>query len=236
MQPAIDAAGNLTFTPAPNARGIAQITVRLLDNGGTANGGVDASAQQSFQIEITKPHKWHNTLHGLDVTGPAGVDGSVVAADVLAVINYINAFGSGPIPAGANFGPPYYDTNADNNVAADDVIKIINYINTFGSGGSGPAGEGGSANPALDGYYASLAETFSSPSSNQLATPPADSDLFLLLASDTATEQLPPQTEPRKLVNRKLHRAAHDPTGNQRCPGLRGSHLGGASSGMCPAV
>jgi VCBS repeat-containing protein len=44
-QPAIDAAGTLTYTPAANANGITLVTVTLHDSGGTANGGVDSSAQ-----------------------------------------------------------------------------------------------------------------------------------------------------------------------------------------------
>ena len=43
----------LTFTPAANAFGTATITLRLEDNGGTANGGVDTSAPQTFVITVT---------------------------------------------------------------------------------------------------------------------------------------------------------------------------------------
>jgi hypothetical protein len=52
VQPAIDANGNLTFTPAANAIGTATVTVRLMDNGGTANGGHDTSAVQTFTITV----------------------------------------------------------------------------------------------------------------------------------------------------------------------------------------
>ena len=45
VQPAISAAGQLTFTPAPNAYGIATITVTLSD-------GVDTTAPVSFTIEV----------------------------------------------------------------------------------------------------------------------------------------------------------------------------------------
>ncbi|MCC6417524.1 MAG: proprotein convertase P-domain-containing protein [Gemmataceae bacterium] len=51
--PSIDAAGTLTFTPAPNAAGTATVTVRVRDNGGTANGGNDTSAPQTFTITLT---------------------------------------------------------------------------------------------------------------------------------------------------------------------------------------
>ena len=51
-QPAIAANGTLTYTPTPNAHGIATVTVRLHDDGGTANGGADTSAPQTFTITL----------------------------------------------------------------------------------------------------------------------------------------------------------------------------------------
>jgi uncharacterized delta-60 repeat protein len=52
-QPSIAANGTLTFTPAANAFGNAVVTVRARDNGGTANGGVDTSAPQTFTITVS---------------------------------------------------------------------------------------------------------------------------------------------------------------------------------------
>jgi hypothetical protein len=52
-QPAVSATGALTFTPALDANGTATITLVLQDNGGTANGGVDTSAAQTFTISVT---------------------------------------------------------------------------------------------------------------------------------------------------------------------------------------
>ncbi len=43
MNAAIDAAGTLTFLPAPDSNGVFQLKVRLKDNGGTESGGVDTS-------------------------------------------------------------------------------------------------------------------------------------------------------------------------------------------------
>ncbi|MEI7732630.1 MAG: PQQ-binding-like beta-propeller repeat protein, partial [Verrucomicrobiota bacterium] len=51
-QPAIDTSGTLTYTPT-NTFGVATVTVYAKDNGGTANGGVDTSAPQTFTITIT---------------------------------------------------------------------------------------------------------------------------------------------------------------------------------------
>jgi hypothetical protein len=52
-QPAINnATGALAFTPALNATGSASVSVYLTDNGGTANGGQDTSATQTFVIKV----------------------------------------------------------------------------------------------------------------------------------------------------------------------------------------
>ena len=51
--PAIDAAGELTFTPDENAWGTTTVAVQLSDDGGTADSGVDTSPAQVFTITIT---------------------------------------------------------------------------------------------------------------------------------------------------------------------------------------
>ncbi|WP_293129495.1 esterase-like activity of phytase family protein, partial [Microcoleus sp. bin38.metabat.b11b12b14.051] len=53
VPPAIGSFGQLTFTPATSGTGKANITLNLRDSGGTANGGVDTSANQTFVINIT---------------------------------------------------------------------------------------------------------------------------------------------------------------------------------------
>ena len=52
-QPAVSSTGVLTFTPAADATGSATVSVQIHDNGGTANGGVDTSAAQTFTITVT---------------------------------------------------------------------------------------------------------------------------------------------------------------------------------------
>ena len=52
-QPEVTPNGKLTYTPATNASGSAEVSVRLEDNGGTANGGADESAEQTFTIDVT---------------------------------------------------------------------------------------------------------------------------------------------------------------------------------------
>ena len=52
-QPAVSSTGTLTYTPATNVYGTATVTIYVQDNGGTANGGVDVSATNTFTITLT---------------------------------------------------------------------------------------------------------------------------------------------------------------------------------------
>src|SRR5262249_41910462 len=53
VHPSVAANATLSYTPAPNPNGTAPVTIAIHDNGGTANGGVDTSATQTFTITIT---------------------------------------------------------------------------------------------------------------------------------------------------------------------------------------
>jgi hypothetical protein len=68
VQPAVSANGTLTFTPAPNANGTTVVTVTAMDNGGTANGGVNTSAGQTFNINITAVNDAPSFTKGPDQT------------------------------------------------------------------------------------------------------------------------------------------------------------------------
>ena len=52
VAPAVSSTGTLSYTPATGVSGTALITIALMDNGGTANGGIDTSASQSFNITV----------------------------------------------------------------------------------------------------------------------------------------------------------------------------------------
>ncbi len=81
---------------------------------------------------------WHNTRNPFDVDG----NGRVEAADVLKIINYINAhLGDPSLPPPPAAPPPYYDVNNDGLCTAGDVLAVINYINSHGIGSSAE-GEG----------------------------------------------------------------------------------------------
>jgi hypothetical protein len=98
-----------------------------------SSGMLPLDESRSLAVTPTKPFPWHNDARPVDVNGgPLNQpDNEVVAGDVIAIINYINAFKSGLIPEDAFIGFPFgfLDTTRDNNVAADDVIRIINAIN-----------------------------------------------------------------------------------------------------------
>ncbi|HVX62870.1 MAG TPA: Ig-like domain-containing protein, partial [Pirellulales bacterium] len=52
IPPAINSSGTLTYTLAPNMSGVANVSVTLHDNGGTAFGGADTSAAQTFKVNV----------------------------------------------------------------------------------------------------------------------------------------------------------------------------------------
>jgi hypothetical protein len=66
--PAVAANGTLTYTPAADANGSATITLTLSDNGGTANGGVDTSASQTFVINVRPVNDAPSFTKGADQT------------------------------------------------------------------------------------------------------------------------------------------------------------------------
>lgn len=51
-QPVVASNGTLSYTPAPGFSGSSTFDVKVIDNGGTANGGVDTSDTQSFSITV----------------------------------------------------------------------------------------------------------------------------------------------------------------------------------------
>ncbi|HUK36460.1 MAG TPA: Ig-like domain-containing protein, partial [Vicinamibacterales bacterium] len=68
VQPSVDASGTLTYTPASDANGSATVTVIAHDDGGTANGGVDTSAPQTFAINVASVNDAPSFTKGPDVS------------------------------------------------------------------------------------------------------------------------------------------------------------------------
>ncbi|MFA5911138.1 MAG: N,N-dimethylformamidase beta subunit family domain-containing protein [Vicinamibacterales bacterium] len=68
VQPAVSANGTLTYDPAPNAVGVATVTVSLSDNGGIATGGANTSAPQTFAITLNLVNDAPSFTKGTDQT------------------------------------------------------------------------------------------------------------------------------------------------------------------------
>ena len=85
VAPVVSPTGTLTYTPATGVSGTALITIALMDNGGTANGGLDTSASQSFNINVREG----GTLQFSSATFAVAEDG------VNAVISVTRTGGSG---------------------------------------------------------------------------------------------------------------------------------------------
>ena len=66
-QPAVTSSGTLTYTTAANANGTATVTVWAVDNGGTANGGQDTSAPQTFTVTVTAVNDAPSFTKGPDI-------------------------------------------------------------------------------------------------------------------------------------------------------------------------
>ncbi len=80
VSPAVTPDGALSYAPAPNASGVAHVTVSAHDDGGTANGGSDTSAPQSFTVTVTPVNDAPSFVAGssqtvLEDSGPQSVSG-----------------------------------------------------------------------------------------------------------------------------------------------------------------
>ena len=79
VAPAVDATtGTLTYTPAANANGSADITIELMDDGGTADGGDDTSPPATFNITIGAVNDAPSFTSGGDVVTEAGTGEQMV--------------------------------------------------------------------------------------------------------------------------------------------------------------
>ncbi|MBA3683860.1 MAG: right-handed parallel beta-helix repeat-containing protein [Planctomycetes bacterium] len=90
--PAVSPAGTLSYTPASNANGTATISLMLVDNGGTANGGVQASAMQTFMIACS-PTPLPNLVVSRSsvIIGSGGTDRCSAALGANTTIAYVLA-------------------------------------------------------------------------------------------------------------------------------------------------
>jgi hypothetical protein len=127
---------------------------------------------QGLSLEVRENSRpWANRVNPNDVTG----DGAVAPADALEIVNYLNARGSGPVPAVSTLTAAtsvrrvYLDTDADNVISPADALRVINHLNGLRGGG-----EGESASPPT--------------APNTEPSGVTEADLLTLLATDLATE------------------------------------------------
>jgi hypothetical protein len=141
VQPTVSAKGALTFQPAAGARGSATVSVRLSDGGGTANGGVDATAVQTFNLTVYAPNAVPFAVEDAVATPEdAPLTGNVLANDtdgdgdpLRAVLSALPAHGTLALaqsgaytytPAADYFGPDAFSYRASDGVASSNVATV----------------------------------------------------------------------------------------------------------------
>src|SRR6185312_13166378 len=154
--PTIDpATGNLKFQFIPNFNGFSNFTVKLHDNGGTANGGVDTSAIQTFRLTS-------NFVNDAPIF-TAGSDQTVNEnAPAQTVTNW--ATGISPGPGSNESGQTLTFTTSNNNASLFAVAPSVNpatgaltytpALNAFGSASVTVTlhDNGGTANGGVDSF------------------------------------------------------------------------------------
>ncbi len=144
-RPAISANGTLIYSPAPNAWGVATVTVVARDNGGTANGGVDNSEPQTFSIVLNAPPTVSivSPTNGASFFVPGSftlladaqdVDGTIAKVELFAGTNKISEANSGApyftvltnLPVGTyTYGAMATDNSGATGVAAPVTVNVI---------------------------------------------------------------------------------------------------------------
>ena len=103
--PSVAANGTLTYTPAANANGTSTFQVRVQDNGGVANGGVDLSDPQTFTITVTAVNDAPVITGQLPVSTTENTARLIVFADII-VTDIDNTYPTGftlTVQNGANY-------------------------------------------------------------------------------------------------------------------------------------
>ena len=176
--PTVDTSGNLSYTPAPNAFGTSTFEVRVQDNGGTANGGVDTSAPQTFTITVNgindqpsftasnppavNENAGAQTVAGWATFNPGNAQESAQAVLAYTVSNVSNPALFSPQPSVAANGNLTYTPAAGANGTSTFEVRVQD--------------SGGTANGGVD---TSAAQTFST-TVNAVDDPP-------IAVNDTAT-------------------------------------------------
>jgi VCBS repeat-containing protein len=193
-QPSIDPSGKLTYTPAPGVFGMATVTVQLHDNGGTANGGVDASAAQTFTITVTPVNQAPSFTKGANQT-------ALEDAGAQSAGGWATNISAGPSNESAQV-LDFVVTNDNNTLfssqPAIDATGKLTYTPAANANGLATVtvklhDNGGTANGGVD---TSPTQTFTI-----MVTPVNDAPTFNLIAGSTAAEDAGPQSVTGELTN-----------------------------------
>ncbi|MDB9513854.1 DUF4347 domain-containing protein [Kamptonema animale CS-326] len=152
VSPAIDASGNLTYTPAADAFGTSTFDVKVQDNGGTANGGVDTSAVQNFTITVNPVNDKPSFSNLGNQTLTAWTN------TIQTVSNWVNSVTFGSTNESSQTVSNYIVTNTDNTLFTTQPSVATNGTLTYTpSGKPGTAtvsvqlqDDGGTANGGVD--------------------------------------------------------------------------------------
>ncbi|MEG5130457.1 DUF4347 domain-containing protein [Microcoleus sp. AT8-B1] len=150
--PAIDANGNLTYTPAADAFGTSTFDVKVQDSGGTANSGVDTSAVQNFTITVNSV----NDKPSFSNLGNQTLTAWTNTAQTIS--NWANTISFGPADEATQTVSNYTITNNDNTLFTTQPSLATNGTLTYTpSGKPGTAtvsvqlqDSGGTANGGID--------------------------------------------------------------------------------------
>ncbi|HCV30925.1 MAG TPA: sodium:calcium exchanger, partial [Microcoleaceae bacterium UBA9251] len=123
VAPAIDSLGQLTFTPATGKTGRATITLNLKDSGGTANGGVDTSPNQTFTINVNNT----GTFNFSDADYTVNENGKFATITVTRTddINGVASVDYNTSNGTANAGSDYTATSGTLNFAIGETSKTF---------------------------------------------------------------------------------------------------------------
>lgn len=102
-------------------------TYRFISQAQDASGNLEPMHTTADTTTTIAAHPWQNPNDALDVLGTGS---SIVPADVLAVIDYLNAHpGNTTLPPSLPAGSDYYDVLGTGEVVPNDALQIINYLN-----------------------------------------------------------------------------------------------------------
>ncbi|MCA9128683.1 MAG: peptidylprolyl isomerase [Planctomycetales bacterium] len=127
FQLTLDEAGTVTVNPPNGFSGVLQFMATVRPAPGTPTG---AGARDDNQLVTVTVHSHQNPNNSLDVND----DGFVSPADVLIIVNFLNAnVGSGAI---SELPPPlpFRNVNGDLFITPIDVLIIVNFLNANSDG------------------------------------------------------------------------------------------------------